>query len=262
MKLDRAPFADWVQAFEPAVETGCWCHVTDAYALRGIIQNNGRLSPQDCSVFTGDKLTYLFLGRPAYRLNAKDGIIGTAKAPVVLLFHQEVEKNAKRIFPFDSGAFSRGRYSQWMHPRMRVEDFDMSGIEFAAARQVRAFFQTFERYLICDSREVSYSPGEFEVESYAAMLKEPGISFADDRRVAIELQIAQEISLKDGLLAGIVVPEAFRDAEYFQEFLAELGGGVKILDYPTKKVGAHQQEFVALLEDRTTSLQVEIKAGH
>jgi hypothetical protein len=61
-----------------------WCHTTDTYALRSMIET-GLLTPKLCDVF-GEHLSCLFYGRPAFR-RVSDSIVDTSgRAPVVIVF--------------------------------------------------------------------------------------------------------------------------------------------------------------------------------
>jgi hypothetical protein len=113
----------WLEQITPSCSSLSWCHSTDAFALRNILES-GMFVPRLCPVFKKD-LLYFFYGRPAYRKSTGESIGIPARAPVVFVLAPDLVDMGVRVFPFDTGAYAAGRYGRWIHESMVMEDFEM-----------------------------------------------------------------------------------------------------------------------------------------
>lgn len=247
-----SPLWKWLQNFEPELKSLSWCHTTDAYRLMSIIKK-GKLSPQICPVFH-ESLAYFFYGRPAYRRNDNQQIRLTSKAPVIIVLRPEIIEIGSRIFPFDSGAFP-DRYAQWLHPDMRLRDFELECPSNAPQRFVSAFFKNNENYLkVIPNETKPATNGIFEVESVSELLRDPNAEPADDRRLAVELQVRQEIRFDSHNVSALILPDELMAADWFESFMELSGAGIRLCPYkmqPLKTAGNYQTK----LEDIAIELQ-------
>src|ERR1700680_4302707 len=81
-------------------------HTTDFYGFRSILVNNA-LSPADYP----ESLLHCFYGLPVYKPHK--GLSATSApgfAPVCFVLAPTCPCSIKRIYPFDSGAFSKGLF--------------------------------------------------------------------------------------------------------------------------------------------------------
>jgi hypothetical protein len=222
----------WLQRTTPLAERMKWCHRTDAFALREIIRN-GCVVPRMCNVFN-EPLTYLFYGRPAYRSQESQQLRLSARAPVILIFNSEIESSGTRLLPFDSGAF-QSRYEPWRHQEMELPGFFMPCGHDAAERHVSEFFGSKGNYLAMQpSRPTRSYSGEFEVETITEMLNDSSAESADDRRLAVELQLNRNLSFTNADTFALVIPESVSEAEWLLHWQAGPGAGVIVRTYQTR----------------------------
>jgi hypothetical protein len=244
--------ARWLGDIAPYPARMAWCHTTDGFALRGLIAA-GQFTPRHCDVFNED-LLYFFYGRPAFRRSEQDQIGQSARAPVVVIFAPDLIHEGRRIFPFDSGAFG-DRYKNWVHRDMTLQDFELSCDEGVPQRHVTAFFKNNSNYL-----KLTMTPppkpyiGEYEVESLIAIFQDPSAANADDRRLAMELQVDKPLPLDGSTILALILPDELEEAEWLKTFLHGPGAGIEILKYELTPLrnGGHYQ---ALLEERAVKLQ-------
>lgn len=245
-QIQEASYWQWLRKTAPSNDRLKWCHRTDAFALRGII-NSGSVAPRMCNIFQ-EPLIYLFYGRPAYRSNEFQQLRLAAKAPVIIIFNNKIECSGVRLFPFDSGAFD-SRYDQWRHQDMQLSGFCMPCGQDAAERHVAEFFGSRKKYLSMEAvrPQRSYA-GEFEVEAIAEILNDKSSVPADDRRLAIELQVNRTLMLQSDETFAVIIPESISDAEWFTRWSEGPGAGIIVKTYqlrPLHTAGHYQ----AALED-------------
>jgi hypothetical protein len=229
-----------------------WCHTTDAFRLKGAIAS-GKLILSKCQVFNED-LLYFFYGRPAFRRAEDDQLRLSARAPVVMVFHADLVVHGRRLYPFDSGAFHAKRYQKWMHEGMCLSDFELEAEAAAPRRHVSAFFGNSRNYLRLRARrpQVPFA-GEFEVESLVALLEDPESVSADDRRLALEMQLAEEVPFDASSVCAILAPDELLEAPWLNDFLA-LNTSIEVVPYELelqRRAGHYQ----ALLEQIVRELQ-------
>jgi hypothetical protein len=215
---------------------------------------NGKFEPKECTVFR-EKLIYFFYGRPAYK-NGESTCIGmSGKAPVALLLTAGIISEAKRIFPFDTGAFVGNRYAQWMHPSMKWEHFEITELSDAPNKHVDAFFGSNGRYMDCLPEASRVVPeGEFEVEAIARMVADISSSGADDRRIAVEMLTENTIPFSNKHLKAIIGPHSLLAADWMKTFLGGSGSGVEYVSYSLNHL-KRPVEYQALLEEKAKRLQ-------
>jgi hypothetical protein len=184
-------------------------HSTSFQNFTDIIQSHV-LSPTPCSVFTGEDLLYLFYGRPAYRVSDTVTSRGQLRHfPVCFILEPESLSVSKRIYPFDSGAFSAGLFNQFLKG-FALNKFEVGNFSEGPQRFVSAFYGNNKNYYYGEvDSSIKVSPLQIEVNGYIDMLKDTAVTFAgqsapsDDRRQTIEIQSDSQVGLK---------PEPFTDS--------------------------------------------------
>ncbi len=245
----------WLRKVSPYSKELAWCHTTDAYRLRTIIEQ-GHLTPQRCNVFKED-LLYLFYGRPAFRREEDKTLRQGAKAPVVIVFSPNLISKGVRLFPFDSGAF-KDRYTDWMHASMQLDHFELKCSIDVPQRHVAAFFRTNTEYMRLNSTapKTPYV-GEFEVEAIVNMLADSSATSADDRRLAVELQVGEKIQFDNSSILALIVPDEIQQAPFFNNFFSTYGKGIQLVTYrfaALRNAGHYQSK----LEDSAYGIQQEL----
>jgi hypothetical protein len=203
---------------------------------------DGEMSPTRCQVFSED-LLYVFYGRPAYRRAEFEQLRTSARAPIVVVLSPEAENQGVRMFPFDTGAFPE-RYAKVRHSSMSVSDFELPCQASASQRHIAEFFGSNSSYLALKGQMPSRSfHGEFEVEFISELVAERSNEPADDRRLAIELQLNRTIPFASPMIAALVVPDLLLDSGWFQTWMATGGQHVHIETYEFEplRVAAHYQ---------------------
>jgi hypothetical protein len=186
-------------------------HSTDSYILADML-DKGEISPQSCSVFNGEALTYLFYGRPAFRPNnsAEPTSLGHY-FPVCLLMKPTWQGNVKRVFPFDSGAFQQELYGAYLHKKMKLGDFRLEADMSTPGKLITLFFGNVPAYLRArPESSVNFDAAEFEAQSYRALINAKDGNAIDSRGSGIEVQTSEPISISDSL-AAVILPSTFVD---------------------------------------------------
>lgn len=208
-------------------------HATNAYTGKQIIRGE-LIKPNRCNVFEED-LTYLFYGRPSYKKMGESQIAQYWELPALFVMDYETIQ-AKRIFPFDTGAFAAHRYPNFIN-MMPMEEFEVTNALSAPQRLVSAFFVDPNRYFRLQPRDRSDFTHRFEVTSTEEEIKalyELILSYSekiDDRRFAIEIQTECEIKLKESGLKAVIIPEEYCESEDLIVLVEKHGADV--IPYPT-----------------------------
>jgi len=195
-------------------------HATDGFTLREVLDTDC-LRAQECSVFSGDKLVYCFLGRAAYRANAGEPPNAQlAYAPIYFVL-KPTKIPPKRIFPFDTGGFVK--FQDAMHQRMRVSDFALDPGNDSARRVIQVYFETNRKYIENEPRtSVQIPPLDFEASSFHSLITDTKRNSYDDRVSAIEIQFDQDIPLA-GVAEAVVLPSVLLDDEAIKAKLSAWG---------------------------------------
>lgn len=184
-------------------------HVTDCARLASLVQSE-RLEPRLCSVF-GEKLIYLFYGRPAYRREWAEGeaTSNLDNARICLLLRDDVAAAARRILPFDSGGFNR--YSGAFHSSIKIADFELAPGDHPL-KLIGAFYSSLERYWTMDPiKPRMFHATQNVVRSYHQLITGGLAEKFDDRCATVEVQLADPLMLADKVLAMIGPNQIFDD---------------------------------------------------
>jgi hypothetical protein len=187
-------------------------HTTRSYNFRAIMKDS-IIAPQDCDVFINEKLSYFFVGRPAYKYSNNNPTAESWELPCCFVFESDALPSVKRIFPFDSGAFSRGLYPDYIG-KMPLGNF-LSTEASSPSKLIGAFFGDTSSYFGMSPKprsnfEQEYSLNPFDAELLAAsrLASESSATKFDDRRFTIEVQTDQPISLSSKVMA-VIIPEVY-----------------------------------------------------
>lgn len=197
-------------------------HVTQAYFLRRIFQTDS-IEPSRCDVFTNEKLAYFFVGRPAYKRTPGTSPSQHWELPACFLVEYQAVGNPRRVFPFDSGAFSSGkRYPPYMS-MMDLEDFNAGSDLSAPSKIIGAYFGGTKQYFMGKPKEESVFRDEFQVKALDAEITAVqklysgiGLSDSDDRSLSIEVQTDQVITLTGKKLIAAIFPSCYLDNAYLR----------------------------------------------
>jgi hypothetical protein len=195
-----------------------------------------------CKVF-GESLLYLFYGRASYRDPSNDKPQqGPALLPICLLFRPgTLSQMIKRIYPFDTGASQKELYEPHVQAKDALQKYAVSAAIESARRLVDCFFGTNENYFTGIAKnKLSIASVETEAQALYRLIKKGGDQTCDDRRSAIEVQLAEKADLRQSLLA-VVLPTYFLDDQDLRRTLLD-DWRAQPLGYPAD-VGMRPSEF-------------------
>jgi hypothetical protein len=163
-----------------------------------------------CNVFKGEKLCYLFVGRAAYK--GKDALNPEPwQLPSVFVMRFTTPPPLKRIHPFDTGAFDRGRMPDYL-TTFDLDDFNVGSDQDQIGRMISLYFETPRRYVDRDANDQKKLKDEHlltmshaKVLAVAKLYKEGSTKNYDDRAAAIELQVEEDKRIEARLDAGLSV---------------------------------------------------------
>jgi hypothetical protein len=220
-----------------------WVHSTSASNLMDIIAD-GKILAAPCRVFRGDKLCYLFLGRPAYKAkNAENPSVW--QLPVAFVVRFEKPPPIKRAFPFDSGAFYDRRLPDYI-TMFKMDGYNLAGNPDLIGRLVSFFFKSSDRYFFrrpAGEEEIkeqhNLDPRHAEVLALSKLYLEGSSPEFDDRAAAIELQIEQDIELRKENLLGIVMPKEYARVPELMQSIRSLTSNVETYDLMPLGLNSH-----------------------
>jgi hypothetical protein len=133
----------------------------------------------------------------------------------------------KRVFPFDTGAFSSNLYDEFFDPRSKLEDFELNPAIETIQKFVGTFYVDNQEYFSGFSRKnVQIGNRQFEAQGVFELCRLPGVQkrasggrTRDERSSAIEIQVSETVSLAGSLLA-VILPEPYLDDPEIKEALA------------------------------------------
>jgi hypothetical protein len=184
-------------------------HTTEFFRLTAV-QSSNALQASVCKVFK-EPLLYFFYGRPAYRDSSQ--VTPTRDIgfyPICFIFRPgAISKQAKRVYPFDTGASQRGLYEPAIKRADALPGYPVPTMIESARRIVSCFFETDDRYLSNSPiAGLRFLPTEAEAESYYRLINGGGDPNCDDRSSAIEIQLEECLDVGQALVA-IVLPTCF-----------------------------------------------------
>jgi hypothetical protein len=197
-------------------------HTTRCEILELILKSH-ELQASECEVFH-EHLLYFFYGRPAYRHRDHHQPGGGVElCPVCFVFRPHtIGAQAKRIFVCDSGGVHHHKFMP------HLDQPDLPGLELnaqidSARKLVRLVFGSNLNYF--RGHAVNPAPAEFAdgtvARRYHDLLRDQSPLSADDRRSAIEFQLASPLPLEHRLLY-VVLPLEMLNREDVRRTLREV----------------------------------------
>jgi len=187
-------------------------HTTRSYNIASI-KSTDEIKPTRCPVFNED-LTYLFVGRPAYKRKDSGSQAEYWELPCCFIFDHLINSSFKRVFPFDSGAFKSCLYPEYIG-LMPIEQFEINS-NGAPGRIISAFFGSAERYFSGSAKEADSFENEFdlsvletEVRALRRLAHDGTPANFDDRRFTIEVQINKTIDFSATPPNAVILPSIY-----------------------------------------------------
>lgn len=196
-------------------------HSAESYILKKSLKD-GVLRTSPCNIFKSEDLLYFFVGRPAYKKLALEEA-EYWELPSCIVFDFQVS-NAKRAFPFDSGAFSQKRYPKYIS-MMELGDFEFVPTENNVKRAIGAFFNNTKDYYRLNplsedkfTSRHSVDATEEEIIALHKLIKERSKRF-DDRRFSLEMQFSESFKFSERRPIFAVFPETYISSEIFMDWI-------------------------------------------
>ena len=235
-------------------------HTTSAYSFRQIMSSM-RLTPFVDKAFN-EEVLYFYYGKPSFYPKTENSSSFNHNFQVFFVFNPNALTAARRVFPFDSGAFSGGLYTRYFSKHMSLTDFQIElddaqsgGTPFPITAQkiVASIYGSNERYFRSAPRsDLTYSVMDFELEGYLELIRNKANDEFDDRRSVIEIQSTREMPLNRETLEAMIVPSALLDSDEFQEFIAQTGlDEITLMTY--NHLRSKPEYFAALATERVGS---------
>jgi hypothetical protein len=208
-------------------------HSTEAYFIKKFMKT-GQIQPNPCKFFGGEKLSYFFVGRPAFK-RTFDHEPDYWELPMCFVVDYHA-LSKKRIFPFDTGAFKSGLYPPFIS-MMDIDDFAVQNDRDAAEKIIGTFFGTNRSYFRLKNRGAADFESRFDVgileEEIKALHKLVTLkdNAVDDRRFSIEIQVDRELELTKDKVMAVVLPETYIENSQVVKYI-EKTLDAAILTYP------------------------------
>lgn len=217
-------------------------HSTKLSNLDGIVKS-GKLSTTPCAHF-GRPLLYLFYGRPAYRpkTGGDKPDADFSICPISFIFKPaRLSARIARTFPHDTGAALAGMFAPKIESA-RALDYEIQATVQSLRRYVSRVFVSNEKYFVGEpDPSLKTLSVDSEVKSFLDLITSPSATPVDDRRYTAEVQIEQEIMLRD-LLLSVVLPRSFMDQEPIRNIIINDWGAIPIM-YDTYAGGIPQAYY-------------------
>lgn len=191
-------------------------HSCECFDGRSIIESE-RLDASPCKVFK-ENLLYFFYGKPSYPVGEK--ISGNRTdieyCPVCFIVNPQKVK-IYRVFPFDTGAFSAGKYAKFLHRRMQIDDFEINGSVDSILKYISTFFGSNDNYIRGRAiiNEKAFDP---YIDGLTSILNARGEEEIDDRAHTIEITSQNSILLSEAIEC-VVMPEDLLREDSIKAFL-------------------------------------------
>jgi hypothetical protein len=229
-------------------------HSSQAYHLNDIL-SDGRLKARPCDVFSGDLLNYFFVGRPAYKHRANGSDSEYWELPICFVFEFEAIDKIKRVFPFDTGAFEKKLYPDYINI-MPKEQFDCASVSDAAGKIIGAYFGDVNAYYRLRSKDRGDFESDFglgvldaEVKAVHRLSIEKSSTVFDDRRLTIELQAEGDVDLKVRNPIAVIAPaNYFDDTQVLRKIEGEWKAQPLSYDVYPLNVGAYFTKIYEMIE--------------
>lgn len=201
-------------------------HTTRSYNLRDIYTDQQILAG-NCDVFLNEKLNYFFVGRPSYKYYSDEVEDAHWEFPSCFIFEFNLLEDIRRVFPFDSGAFDRGMYPDYIN-RIKLDNF-MAGVEPDTPRKIiGAFFENSEKYFHMMPKaterfdaEYSIGPMDAELSALNRLAGDRSVKPLDDRRFTIEMQSGRDVNLSIHRPIAVICPYKYLGDKDFVSVVEE-----------------------------------------
>lgn len=191
-------------------------HSCDVFDCESII-DEGLLKPTPCRVFKNEELLYFFYGKPTYPIGTKEHLNRTDSLYCPVCFIIDIGNiDIYRIFPFDTGAFDKEMYNQFMHRHMIIDKFEIENNSKAIKAYISVIFGNNKNYI--DGIPNKYHDEDTYVNALLHLLSATGGFEFDERADTIEVISKKSIDISKNI-RGIILPENFLRKKKIADFI-------------------------------------------
>ena len=205
-------------------------HTTDWKKFNQLMDAGTVLIAPECDVFPPERISYLFYGRPSFKVHM--GLSATsneATDSVCLIFETESVPSPKRIYPFDSGAFHLGLYEKFHHPEDKKEQFEIHPNFDSVKKFVGKYFETNKNYFKENFRPDLNPPiTELEARTYIDIASARSQTPFDSRKSSLEIQVDGNLDLLVVNVLAVIVNEDVLDDPKVVNFIENTLGAESI----------------------------------
>ena len=172
------------------------------------ILSDGMITPKQCTVFSKERLVYLFYGRASYRVSDKILKKDPMYYPICFVLNAN-SIDISNVFPFDSGAFAYELYKKFIDVNIDINEYYIEPQIISIKRLVSHFYGDNKKYYNVEPNFVisSDDEGQDKLLPYMEMLNESAKTneYFDKRGSTIEILTKTNVELCSSLIA-IIVP--------------------------------------------------------
>lgn len=190
-------------------------HSCEVFDCESIIEDV-QLKPTMCPVFE-EELLYFFYGKPSYQVGEKEKQNRTDDLCCPVCFIIDIDRiDIYRVFPFDSGAFKHGMYSQFIHKHMKIDKFEIDNKINSIRAYVSVVFSNNWNYI--NGITVEKQAENTYTNALLRMLSANGGFNIDERANTIEVICRNPVDISKDV-RGIVLPEGLLRKKGISNFI-------------------------------------------
>ena len=205
---------------EPALSSMPLVHVCDSFTFRKIMVS-GVIAPAHCKVFKKD-LSYFFYGRPSYRVSSQEQTTNAKSMfPICFILDPSCVSVISDAYPFDTGAFCAGIFSDYVHPKSDISDYRfVNQMEFIQ-KFVGYFYSNNTSYYdgVPSITQQSLPAMAFELHSLHQLITSESAEKFDDRCHTIEILTEQKVDINSGVIKAMVLPSSIASDPEVSSFM-------------------------------------------
>lgn len=191
-------------------------HSTQCHNVENVLRQKA-IKLTYCKVLE-DNLAYFFYGKASFKASPYSGeaVSNYMFSPVCFIV-DTAKLKAKRIFPFDSGAFKGNRYESYFPPNAKIEEFELISDVNLIPKFIKLFYGDNEAYIKGECLHLE------DAEAYNAtfflneFLRASGRLPFDERSRTVEIVVGEDVILSNSVRA-IIMPAPFQRNREFQKF--------------------------------------------
>jgi len=195
-------------------------HTCKGENLRNIFVSR-KISPNQCKVFKKD-LTYLFYGKPAYRVSG-DGSTSRdcGRFPVTFIIQlDDSSVSIEQAFPFDTGAFTNGIFEDVCDTEKNPAKYELGSSLEDIRKFITCFYGTDKNYYCTpNENKDNFKPFSFELQRILRLIQGSSSKRYDNRAYTVELQIANPIMFDSSSIKAILLPADYMGNNDFDSYL-------------------------------------------